>query len=170
MSASFARSSSVTSWKPPARSATVRFRSVNAPDPTWYRRVSAEVRMVSQPPTVLAVNGVRANPSRPTALKVAASTNALSPAYSVRMSVGERTSKRAWPEITAERAAPPGAAAAAPPGTAAATRVVAVSAQAVRIATPRWRLGRGGAIDDSSVRSHGSGRSPGSEVMIDVAQ
>src|SRR5258708_907295 len=44
--------------------------------------------------------------SRPIALNVAASVKCASPAYSVRMSVGESTSKRASPEITADACAP----------------------------------------------------------------
>ncbi|MGV9352237.1 hypothetical protein [Streptomyces misionensis] len=65
----------------------------------------ALVRIVSSPWRVDDVNGVLPNVSRPMALKVAASTNFASPAYSVRMSVDERTSNRASPETTSERAA-----------------------------------------------------------------
>ncbi len=78
---------------------------MNGPEPTWYSRVSARVPMVSQPPAVRTVNGVAPNESRPIALKVAASRKCASPAYSVRMSVGDSTSNRACPDTTARPAA-----------------------------------------------------------------
>ncbi len=84
--------------------------------------------MVSQPLTVFAVNRAGANPSRPIALNVAASTKCASPAYSVRMSVGDSTSKRASPDVTADAAAPPLGAAADCAGTATADTATTAAA------------------------------------------
>src|SRR4051812_46448238 len=57
--------------------------------------------MVSQPLDVVALYAAGSNPSRPIALNVGSSVNFRSPAYSVRIRVGERISKRAFPEETA---------------------------------------------------------------------
>lgn len=96
-----AHGSAVTScW--PARSRTCRLSAPNGPEPTLYRSVSAWVWIVSQPSVVCLVKLVGAKPSRPIALNVGASMKCASPAYSVRMSVGESTSKRASPEVTAD--------------------------------------------------------------------
>jgi hypothetical protein len=71
-----------------------------------YRKVTRPVAIVSQPSVTRCVNGVGVNSSRPIALNVAASVNFPSPAYSIRISMGESTSKRASPERTAWRSAP----------------------------------------------------------------
>ncbi len=85
---------------PPAVSRTERFCASNCPEPILYRRAMALVLTVSQPPEVLAVYAAGVNPSRPIALNVASSVNFPSPAYSVRIRVGERIWKRASPAET----------------------------------------------------------------------
>src|SRR3569833_1001425 len=61
--------------------------------------------MVSQPSLTFWVKDTGEKPSRPIALNVAPSVNFWSPAYSIRTSVGERTSNRAAPERTSCRVA-----------------------------------------------------------------
>ena len=95
-----AQGSAVTACLP-ARSVMIRLPAVNGPEPTLYRSCSWPVSMVSQPFAVFCVKCVGAKPSRPMALNVGSSSKAPLPAYSVRMRVGERTSKRALPETTA---------------------------------------------------------------------
>jgi hypothetical protein len=92
--------------------------------------------MVSQPPAVRVVKWVGAKSSRPIALNVPASTKCWSPAYSVRISVGESTSNRASPDVTAEARAPPRVALT---GAAAARGITAGQASPATIsaATPR---------------------------------
>lgn len=84
----------------PAFWSTVRFCAVKAPESTLYRRVTLLVVRVSQPSEVLEVYGVLVKESRPMALKVGLSVNCPSPAYSVRISVGDSTSNRASPDVT----------------------------------------------------------------------
>lgn len=90
-----------TCWSP-AFNSTDRFSELKGPEPTLYLRVIALVLRVSHPSEVREVYGVRAKPSRPIALKVAASRKEPSPAYSVRIRVGDSTWKRASPDLTVE--------------------------------------------------------------------
>jgi hypothetical protein len=94
--------------------------------------VSALVLTVSQPSDVLVVYAVGANAVRPIALKVALSVNFPSPAYCVRIKVGDSTWKRASPEVTdASR----WSAAAAPAGTGAAPTIVMAAMLPARATT-----------------------------------
>ena len=119
----------------PARSVSDTFCAVNGPESTLYFSVALPVLMVSQPSVVLVVKSVWVNVSRPMALNVAASVNLSSPAYSIRISVGDNTSKRACPLVTV-----PGALSAAcvtPPPTAKATPAMAAAAAHARIPLQR---------------------------------
>src|SRR5437868_4968972 len=85
--------------------------------------------MVSTPLDVVVVNGGGVNDPRPTALKVAASVKWPSPAYSVRISVGDRTWNRAFPAVTVCRAGP-----------AAAGFATVTTAAATARTLARWRV------------------------------
>jgi hypothetical protein len=88
--------------------------------------------MVSQPPDVLVVYEAGGNAVRPIALNVAPSWNAASPAYSVRIRVGDSTWKRALPDVTAVGLGPP-LAARPPPDTASVASRTATATVAPRL-------------------------------------